>query len=404
LYVADTNNHAIRAIDLAAESVMTVAGTGVMGQRPGATGTSLNNLPLRSPWDVELSADGLLHVAMAGPHQLWTLDLENQVIADVVGNGREAMLNQFFDNSELAQPSGLHLHENRLYFADSESSTIRVANFTDRTLDVVSGTPDNNLFDFGDIDGELGTNRLQHPLGVTANEDGSVLYIADTYNSRIKRVNLETKVTETVFGLDTEGFQDGDADAALFYEPGGLDYADGKLYVADTNNHAIRVIDLEAGAVSTINFPNAEALQLNNEITVAGGNLGLNTELTLPEQTVAPGEGEIVLHIALPEGYKVNEDAPSQVAWTSDGDAISLDEETATQSLEDIELRVPVSLSEGDANLSGVLTIYYCEAVNETLCFIDEVNVQMPVVVSEDGDASELMVEREIVPPEQGAL
>lgn len=402
LYIADVNNHAIRAVDLAEQTVRTIAGTGEIGRMPGFAGMLIERVPMRSPWDVLLSADDrLLYVAMAGTHQLWVIDLEAKAVIDVVGSGREGMLNDTFEASELAQPSGLHLEGDLLYFADSESSTIRVANVAARTVAVVSGTPDNNLFDFGDIDGELGVSRLQHPLGVTAADDG-LLYIADTYNSRIKRIDPATNVTTTVYGTDEAGFRDGSSDAAQFHEPGGLDYADGKLYVADTNNHAIRVIDLAANTVSTVTFTNPEVLQLADEITIAGGNLGIGESLTLDAQTVAPGEGEIVLTIALPEGYKINDLAPSAFAWNSDNGALAIDEAAKAGRLEGAELRVPVTFSAGEDTLSGIVTVYYCEAVNETLCFIDEVALTLPVTVSDAASETRLQIERSIVPPQQG--
>ena len=98
LYLADTNNHAIRAVDLAAQTVMTVAGTGVRGDRFFPGGEPIPEAPtavdLRSPWDVELGEDGLLYIAMAGTHQIWTLDLEADRLEVVVGSGREELLNE----------------------------------------------------------------------------------------------------------------------------------------------------------------------------------------------------------------------------------------------------------------------------------------------------------------------
>src|SRR5690606_30084988 len=123
----------------------------------------------------------ILYIAMAGPHQLWSLDLNQGVIMPLVGSGREGLVNAAFMDSELAQPSGLHLHDNLLYFADSESSSIRVANLETETVDIVAGPLENNLFAFGDVDGKVGVSRLQHPLGVTGDENG-VIYITDTYN------------------------------------------------------------------------------------------------------------------------------------------------------------------------------------------------------------------------------
>ena len=315
LYVADVENHAIRAVNLTERTVTTIAGTGEQSYIRNQIGAPLS-VGLNSPWDVLYGPNDILYIAMAGPHQLWSLDLNQGVIMPLVGSGREGLVNAAFMDSELAQPSGLHLHDNLLYFADSESSSIRVANLETETVDIVAGPLENNLFAFGDVDGKVGVSRLQHPLGVTGDENG-VIYITDTYNSRIKRIDPDSKTTTTVFGVGDHSFRDGGPDEAAFYEPGGLDYANGKLYVADTNNHAVRVIDLETNIVSTVAFPNPEALQMEGRITVAGGNQAQAMRITLDAQTVAPGAGEIVLRIALPDGYKINEQAPSQVQWNS---------------------------------------------------------------------------------------
>ena len=126
LYVADTNNHAIRVLDLNAGTVATIAGTGNMGRSVIPAGIEALAVNLRSPWDVALGGDTTLYIAMAGTHQIWAMDLMANTLSPAVGNGREAMLNDSLLNSELAQPSGLYVVGDQVYFADSESSTIRV--------------------------------------------------------------------------------------------------------------------------------------------------------------------------------------------------------------------------------------------------------------------------------------
>jgi DNA-binding beta-propeller fold protein YncE len=401
LYVADTSNHAIRAVDLEARTVTTIAGTGEQSYVPNLAGAP-TEIALNSPWDVELDDSGsILYIAMAGPHQLWVLIFERNQIGPLVGSGREGLLDGPFAEAQLAQPSGLYYQDGLLYFADSESSSIRVADFHTNEVRTLAGPPTNNLFDFGDVDGALGTSRLQHALGVTGGD--RLLYVADTYNSKIKALDPETNEISTAFGLGgTGGFRDGGPDSAEFDEPGGLDYADGRLYVADTNNHAIRVIDLEANAVSTIAFPNPEALQIGEQTTVIGGNAAEGLQITLPEQTVAAGEGEIVLEITLPEGYKLNNLAPFSSEWASSGEAVQISEENRSQSIVEPELpiRVPVTLAEGSAVLHGDLTIYYCEAVQQSLCFIDQIGIDAPVTVSAEGGEPRIVVERVIEPPQ----
>lgn len=97
-----------------------------------------------------------------------------------------------------------------------------------------------NLFAFGDID-EIGTDaKLQHPLGVSYSESTKCLYVADTYNHKIKKVDISTQKVTTMKFLKVET-----TDSVSFREPSGLSLSsDGKyLYVADTNNHSIKLIN-----------------------------------------------------------------------------------------------------------------------------------------------------------------
>ena len=241
LYIADTENHLIRVVDFPTGQVSTVAGTGQQGPFP-PTGGAVLSTGLNSPWDLTLDGDRLF-VAMAGYHQIWVVDLEAGTAAPFAGNARESTVNGPLAEAELAQPSGISLDGNgRLYFADSESSSIRWADVEgeDRMVDVLAGS-DQDLFTFGDEDGVGTAARLQHPLGVVV-DDGFV-WVADTYNSKIKRIDPNTGDVATFVG--GQGWRDGPN--PLFYEPGGIDAAHGKLYVADTNNHSVRVVDQSTG-------------------------------------------------------------------------------------------------------------------------------------------------------------
>ncbi len=246
LYVADTENHAIRRVHLSAGVVETVAGTGRQGtgQRDGGRATGMD---LRSPWDVA-HVDGTLYVAMAGTHQLWALDLAGDRIAPWAGSGREDIVDGPLASAALAQPSGIVHEGGVLYFADSETSSIRSAEVApDGKVSTLVGR---GLFEFGDRDGTGPEVRLQHPLGLDA-RDGTV-YVADTYNHKLKRIAAASKGAATLAGTGSPGLKDGPAREAQFYEPGGVSLLDGRLYVADTNNHAIRALDLNAGVVSTL--------------------------------------------------------------------------------------------------------------------------------------------------------
>ena len=148
----------------------------------------------------------------------------------------------------LAQPSGITTDSKKLYFTDSETSAVRAADL-DRAgnVETIVGL---HLFEFGDVDGVGEDVRLQHPIGIDI-LDG-ILYIADTYNNRIKKIDPFTREASGLIGSGVAGVTDGAAENAKFHEPGGLSIANGKIYIADTNNHAIRVADMETLEVTTL--------------------------------------------------------------------------------------------------------------------------------------------------------
>jgi DNA-binding beta-propeller fold protein YncE len=205
---------------------------------------------LNSPWDLLLH-DGRLYIAMAGHHQIWVLDLAKQTVERFAGSGRENIRDGPPRLACFAQPSGLASDGKTLYVADSEVSAVRALPLDGagevRTLVGV------DLFKFGDVDGEGDKVRLQHALGV-AWHDGK-LYVADTYNSKIKVLDPETPACRTFLGGETEGW----LATPVFFEPGGISAAGGKLYVADTNAHRIRVVDLKTKTVATLKLHGVEA-------------------------------------------------------------------------------------------------------------------------------------------------
>lgn len=249
LYVADRKNHALRALNLKDQTVKLAAGTGEQERSGRDAGGPALKTGLNSPWDL-LYHDGKLFIAMAGHHQIWTYDPAKSAVAPYAGNGREDLGDGALADASFAQPSGLATDGTTLYVADSEISAIRAVSLGGKgTVKTIVGE---GLFEFGDIDGEGARVRLQHALGV-AYRDGK-LYVADTYNSKIKRIDPATRVCTTFLG-DPPGW----LKAKMFNEPGGLSFAGDKLYIADTNNHRIRVVDMNSKAVSTLELQGVEA-------------------------------------------------------------------------------------------------------------------------------------------------
>jgi sugar lactone lactonase YvrE len=179
--------------------------------------------------------------------------LDESEIGPYAGNGREAIddgpllprIPYDLGFASFAQPSGLASDGAQLFVADSEGSIIRTVPFDPAgQVGSLVGPTGANLFEFADVDGVGEQVRFQHPLGV-AWRDG-ILYVADTYNNKIKAVNVKRRSCVTIVGTGKPGRADGDGAQATLNEPAGLSIADGKLYVADTNNHAIRVVELTA--------------------------------------------------------------------------------------------------------------------------------------------------------------
>ena len=115
---------------------------------------------------------------------------------------------------------------------------------------VVATLVGEDLFVFGDQDGEGNTVRLQHPLGITARN--GVLYLADSYNNKIKQLDPRRRAVTTWLGSGAAGRSDGPPAAASFREPGGVCAGVRGLYIADTNNHRIALADWQSGEVRTV--------------------------------------------------------------------------------------------------------------------------------------------------------
>jgi len=243
LYVCDRQNHLIRRIDFDAKTVTTVAGTGK--QMSHMSGGPALTTGLNSPWDLALDKDRLL-VAMAGNHQIWALDLSRNTIAPVSGDGRENIKDGPHARAEFSQPSGLSIREGKVYVADSEISAIREVDLDpEGSVRTLVGT---GLFNFGDKDGVGDAALLQHCIGLGWHN--GTLYVADSYNHKIKTIDPKTRLVKTFLGDGKKGSEDGAK--PRFHEPNGLSGWGDKLFIADTNNHAIRVCDLKTGVVSTL--------------------------------------------------------------------------------------------------------------------------------------------------------
>ncbi|ETX04284.1 MAG: hypothetical protein ETSY2_29680, partial [Candidatus Entotheonella gemina] len=396
LYVADTENHLLRKLNLSARTVTTIAGTGEQAREYNIPGTG-TQVALNSPWDLYLLGTELF-IAMAGPHQIWVMHLDTGYLEPYAGSAREEIIDDARLQAAMAQPSGITSDGERLFVADSETSAIRAVTLgLNGRVQTILGE---GLFEFGDQDGTGKENvRLQHPLGVTY-YDG-ILYVADTYNHKIKKVSPATATSVTYLGTGQPGLSDGHN--PTFFEPGGVSVAAGQLYIADTNNHAIRVADLNTGEVCTLRLKG-----LSIPAAVSGfseTSFGPEEVIDVPVQEVRAGEpGQLRIDLALPEGYHFNPQAPFTYRVDVSGEGLTVaeaDRQVSTMAPE-LPLAIPFRAAAGvhDAKLLIDLTFYYCQVGDTGICAIQSVHWNVPIRTVDNWAAADPVVSYTAVAPE----
>jgi thiol-disulfide isomerase/thioredoxin len=186
-YVADTVNHQLKSIDLDTGDVTLLAGDGHQWMQGDSTDR------LSSPWAVAWwPHDERLWIAMAGIHQLWTFDPATGSVEVAAGTTNEGLVDGPLAEAWFAQTSGVAPDGERLWLADSETSSLRWVEAGEVQTAVGQG-----LFDFGFRDGPAEQALLQHPLGVTVLPDGSVA-VSDTYNGAVRRYDPATGEVSTL--------------------------------------------------------------------------------------------------------------------------------------------------------------------------------------------------------------
>jgi thiol-disulfide isomerase/thioredoxin len=375
IYIADTENHAIRMIDLAAGTVSTLAGTGQQATDASLPGVG-RSVALNSPWDLVVDGDTIF-IAMAGSHQVWSLNLRTRAASPYAGSGREDIIDAPLHEAALAQPSGITRAGDSLYIADSEVSGVRSIPANGRgSVRTIVGE---GLFDFGDKDGVGVAVRLQHPIGICAHQ--GFLYVADTYNNKIKRIDPRTDSCSTLLGTGERGMKDGPAHESTFNEPNGLCFLDGVMYITDTNNDLIRVWDPSSGRVSTLQL---KGIGKTVEADLAKKKEFQGERRMFPAEHVRGGGGFIEVSVRLPEGYHLNDVAPFYIGCTSaDPRVVAIPRKHSQQNIANpvFPLRIPVTFAAGNTDAEIDLVVYYCSSGKENLCLIKQLKCIVPVVV-----------------------
>jgi RHS repeat-associated protein len=229
LYVADAGNHSIRRVSVAG-TVTTLAGNGTAGFADGAGSAARFN----NPQGVAVDATGMVYVADTDNHCIRRVAADGTVTT-LAGNGTAGFQNGQGTQARFNSPRGVAVDTfGNLYVADSGNQAVRVVS-TNGSVNTVAG------------DGTIGstdapTARFNGLVGIAVDGVSLYVYVADTANHRIRRLNA-SGATLTVAGAE-RGFADGSAAQARFADPSGLTVdAAGKLLIADSTNSLIRMID-----------------------------------------------------------------------------------------------------------------------------------------------------------------
>ena len=391
LYIADTENHAIRKVDLKSKSVSTIAGTGKQGVFRSGQGLPALSTDLSSPWDVALHPDDEnLVIAMAGDHQLWSLDLKTLRMSVIAGNGNEAIDDGLLgEKNTLAQPSGVSSLLGSLYFLDTESSSLRF--YFEGYVKTLVGS---GLFDFGFKDGERKKAKLQHPLDLFADVTG--IYIADTYNHAIRRYDPEKQLMETVIGdgKPGEGAANGPeiAGKTELNEPAGITkLAEGFFAVSDTNNHRIMIWNRATGKVERMKVEGEKTVSVKLEADAVKADSGIvapkRMSVRLPNRVPMPdakvNQTNPVIKIMPPEGYALNAEAPSFARFF----AGSPPKEILKQEWQREDLAKSLSLKPSDLKVGTDYffqgSFYFCLEAKNAVC--ESASLSFPVRVDPTG-------------------
>jgi trimeric autotransporter adhesin len=252
LYIADTGNDAIR--EVSSGNIATIVGNGTCCY--GGDGGPAPNAELSFPYGVAVDFNGNLYIADEGNEVIREVSAANGNISTVAGNGAGGYKgdNGPATSAELASPYGVAVDSNaNVYIADYINQVIREVSAATGNISTVAGNRSLGRGYSGD-GGPATSAGLNYPASIAVDSHGN-LFIADTYNHRIREVSAATGQIRTVAGNGVLGFRGdgGPATSAELSVPYGVAVdSNGNLYIADTYNNRIREVSATTSQISTV--------------------------------------------------------------------------------------------------------------------------------------------------------
>jgi len=264
LYIVDATNNRIRKVDTSG-NISTVAGNGIVcpnTQDPCGEGGSATSASLSIPRTVTIDPSGNLIIADSGVNRIREVTDGN--ITTIAGTGSAGFSGdgEPATGAELNDPRGVVLDSSQnMYFVDAGNNRVRRIDATTHDISTIAGNgPDGNAPSGcqgqGSFSGDGGpaiSATLNCPLGLDIDSKGN-LFVSDTQNNRIRRIDAVTQIITTVAGNGTAGFSGdgGAATSAMLNNPDRISInAAGNFFISDTNNERIRRVDGTTGIITT---------------------------------------------------------------------------------------------------------------------------------------------------------
>lgn len=298
LYIADSSNLRIRRIDLTTGIISTVAGDG-MCSFGGTTGDGglATSAHLCYPQGVAVDNSGNLYIADYLNQSIRMVDFTTQNIDTVAGNGLCTFGGPIGDggaatSAQLCYPQGVAVDNSGIYIADSGNGLIRKVDIVNHNISTVAGGG------AGFVDVGLATATRLVPVGVALDRVGN-LYIAEPTNNRIRMVangNISTVAGGGTYGFSGDGTAATGANVALANPYGVAVDNDGNLYIADTFNNRIRKVN-NAGPIGTFGTFGSINTVVGNGTPGFSGDGALATWASLYNNTSARKLGKFFLDL-----------------------------------------------------------------------------------------------------------
>lgn len=243
VYVANSRNNTIVAIDVVSHSITSVAGKNFKDGSNDGVGEAAR---FNSPDGIALVSRDL-YVVDTNNSDLRKINLDTRAVTTVAGTANiSGTEDGHATSAHFNLPSQVATDGKNIYISDSGNDTIRELSLADGMVKTIGGQAQQT----GKADGPASKSMFNGPSGVAT--DGKSVYVADTGNDEIRKIDLSTMTTSTIAGTGEEGSKDGPGAQAQFDNPGALCLNGNVLYVMDADSHSIRKIDTTSNNVTTL--------------------------------------------------------------------------------------------------------------------------------------------------------